>query len=171
MLEMATILQINPLDSRVPVRAWATVLSRRGGAILLGLTVLWFARCALAGEEPPATGSVEGTALVASPHGQAYVAGAKVVVSGPIRMETETNGNGSYTFIGMIPGIYTIAATFSGLQAVRTIAVTPHQVVQVAARTEADAGQYLRDGNGKRGGHTKPYSNGNHHRENAARCA
>ena len=128
---MSTILQLNPLDSHVPARAWASVLARRQGAILLGLTVLWFARCALAGEENLTTGSVEGTALVASPHGQAYVAGAKVVASGPVTLETETNAHGSYAFIGMVPGMYTIEATFSGLEAVQTITVTSHQVAQV----------------------------------------
>ena len=128
---MSTTLQINPLDSRVPARAWATVPTRRRGAILLGLTVLWFARCALAAEEPPPTGSVEGTALVASPNGQRYVAGAKVVASGPVRMEIETNAQGRYAFIKMIPGTYTIEATFSGLKAIQTITVTAHQVAYV----------------------------------------
>ena len=94
--------------------------------------------------------------MLPSPHGQAYVAGAKVVASGPVRMETETNAQGRYAFIGMTPGTYTIEATFSGLEAIQTITVTAHQVAQVAARTEAVGGQYLRDGNGKRGGHKGP---------------
>jgi hypothetical protein len=60
------------------------------------------------------------------------VAGAKVVASGPVRIETETNAEGKYAFLGMAPGMYTIEATFSGLEAVQTITVTSHQVAQVA---------------------------------------
>src|SRR5882757_1039315 len=88
--KMSTICQPNPLDRRVSARPWTKRSGWRRGATLLGLTVLWFARCALASEDN-ATGKVEGTALVPSPHCQAYVAGAKVVVSGPGRMVTETN--------------------------------------------------------------------------------
>jgi Carboxypeptidase regulatory-like domain len=71
-------------------------------------------------------------ALVPSAHGQAYVAGAKVVASGPVRMETETNAEGRYAFRGVAPGTYTIEATFSGLEAVQTITVTSLQIAQVA---------------------------------------
>src|ERR1700733_2037863 len=127
---MSTIHQPNPLDRRVPARPWPKRSGWRRGATLLGLTVLWFTGCAPASEDN-ATGKVEGTALVPSPHGQAYVAGAKVVASGPVRMETETNAEGRYAFRGMAPGTYTIEATFSGLQAVQTIAVTSRQITQV----------------------------------------
>ena len=127
---MSTIRQPNPLDRLVPAYPWPKGSGWRRGAVLLGLAVLWFARCALAGEDIEA-GKVEGTALVASAHGQAYVAGAKVVASGPIRMETETNAKGRYAFTGMPPGTYTIEANFSGLEAVQTVTVTAHQVAQV----------------------------------------
>jgi len=127
---MSTIRQPNPLDRLVPAYPWPKGSGWRRGAVLLGLAVLWFARCALAGEDIEA-GKVEGTALVASAHGQAYVAGAKVVASGPVRMETETNAKGRYAFSGMPPGTYTIEANFSGLEAVQTVTVTAHQVAQV----------------------------------------
>ena len=128
---MSTICQANSLDPRVPARPWPNRSGWKRGATLLGLTILWFAHCALAGEDN-ATGRIEGTALVSSAHGQTYVAGAKVVASGPVRMETETNAEGRYAFSGMAPGMYTIEATFSGLEAVQTITVTPHEVAQVA---------------------------------------
>src|ERR1700733_2897397 len=127
---MSTIRQPNPLDRLVPAQPWPKRSGWRRGATLLALTVLWFARYALAGDDN-ATGKVEGTALIAGAHGQAYVAGAKVVVSGPVRMETETNAEGRYAFPGMAPGTYTIEATFSGLEAVQTIAVTSRQITQV----------------------------------------
>jgi hypothetical protein len=128
---MSTIRQANPLDRPVPARPCPSRSGWKRGATLLGLTVLWFAHCALAGEDS-ATARIEGTALVSSAHGQAYVAGAKVVASGPVRIETETNAEGRYAFLGMAPGMYTIEATFSGLEAVQTITVTSHQVAQVA---------------------------------------
>ena len=128
---MSTIRQANPLDRPVPARPCPSRSGWKRGATLLGLTVLWFAHCALAGEDS-ATARIEGTALVSSAHGQAYVAGAKVVASGPVRIETETNAEGKYAFLGMAPGMYTIEATFSGLEAVQTITVTSHQVAQVA---------------------------------------
>jgi hypothetical protein len=49
--------------------------------------------------------------------------GAKVAASGPVRIETETNAEGRYTFLGMAPGMYTIEATFSGLEAVHGVRV------------------------------------------------
>jgi len=59
------------------------------------------------------------------------VAGAKVAASGPVRIETETNAEGRYTFLGMAPGMYTIEATLSNLEALQTITVTSHHVAQV----------------------------------------
>jgi hypothetical protein len=55
------------------------------------------------------------------------VAGAKVAASGPVRIETETNAEGRYTFLGMAPGMYTIEATFSGLEAVHGVRVLAKQ--------------------------------------------
>jgi Carboxypeptidase regulatory-like domain len=127
---MSTIRPPNPLDRRAPARPWPKRSGWGRGASLLGLTVLWFAHCALASDDN-ASGKVEGTALVPSAHGQAYVAGAKVVASGPVRMETETNAEGRYAFRGMAPGTYSIEATVSGLEAVQSISVTSHQVAQV----------------------------------------
>lgn len=106
----------------------------RPRATLLVLAVLWFARSAVANDNTSATGKVEGTAFLGDSDHQSYVAGAKVIASGPVRIETETNVDGKYTFVSVPPGKYTVKASVSGLEAVQTVTVEANQIVQVALR-------------------------------------
>jgi hypothetical protein len=87
----------------------------RPRATLLVLAVLWFARGAVANDNTSATGNVAGTAFLGDSDHQSYVAGAKVIASGPVRIETETNVDGKYAFVSVPPGKYTVEASVSCL--------------------------------------------------------
>ena len=91
----------------------------------------WLAPGALSEDAPGATARVEGTVFIGNPSEQSYVAGAKVLATGPVLIETETNIDGKYSFVAVTPGRYTVEANFSDLKAVQTITVEANQVVQV----------------------------------------
>ena len=129
--EILTSREQNLTQNRAPAQYWAARLWKVRRAIVLALVVPWFALRTLAGEESSATGNVEGAAFVGDSGHRSYVAGAKVVASGPVTLETETNADGKYAFVAVPPGRYTFKASFSGLDAEQAVLVEASRVVQV----------------------------------------
>ena len=74
------------------------------------------------------TGRLEGIVFVVNSDDLSNVPGAKVLVSGPVMAETETDADGKYAFDGMPPGTYDMEASFSELRAYQTINVEANQV-------------------------------------------
>ena len=69
-------------------------------------------------------GAVEGAVFVTDSRGTSSVPGAEVTLQGSeTSLQTETNGEGRYNFPGLRPGMYSIAATLPGLQAVQEITI------------------------------------------------
>jgi outer membrane receptor for ferrienterochelin and colicin len=69
-------------------------------------------------------GRVTGVVFVRdSSGGRSFVGGAKVKLSGPVVLETQTDEKGNYAFPPVAPGAYRIEVLFSGLQAAQTITV------------------------------------------------
>ena len=107
---------------------------RRGKArniVFLLVVAGWLTPCALGKDERGGTGRVQGAVFVGDPGDPSYVAGAKVIATGPVMIETETDIDGKYAFVTVTPGNYTVEASFSDLKAVQTITVEANQVVQV----------------------------------------
>lgn len=69
------------------------------------------------------TGRVEATAFVMDSEGRSYVAGAKVVLTGPAALEAETDAEGKCTFINVTPGNYSMRVEFPGLEATQAVTV------------------------------------------------
>src|SRR5271168_2222641 len=115
---------------RLTVR-WSAGLWQAREAIFLMFAVLQLSQCAVARDNGKATGSIEGAVFVEDQGHQSYAAGARVLASGPVKIEAETNADGKYVFAALPPGTYTVAVTFSGLEALRKITVEANQVVQV----------------------------------------
>src|SRR6266436_2389288 len=77
-----------------------------------------------------ATGRVEGAVFVGVSSGHAFAAGATVMLSGPVVLETETDEHGNYTFAAVASGTYRIEAFLSGLEAAQTISVEAGKIVR-----------------------------------------
>jgi hypothetical protein len=69
--------------------------------------------------------------MVEAPGDRSRVAGAKVVVIGPVTLETETDREGKFTLVGVPPGNYTVKATFSRLRDEQSVKVAANSAVQV----------------------------------------
>src|SRR6266851_2390607 len=82
------------------------------------------------GQTPAATGRVEGAVFVGVSSGHAFAAGATVMLSGPVVLETETDEHGNYTFAVVASGTYRIEALLSGLEAAQTISVEAGKIVR-----------------------------------------
>src|ERR1700730_16558138 len=82
------------------------------------------------GQTRAATGRVEGSVCVGVVAGRAFGAGARVRLSGPVVLETETDENGNYTFAEVASGTYRIEVFLSGLEATRTISVEAGKIVR-----------------------------------------
>jgi len=76
------------------------------------------------------TGRVAATAFVLDSEGRSYVAGAKVVLTGPTTLEAETDLEGKYLFINVIPGTYSIQVQFPGLEAAESVTVKAGAVTE-----------------------------------------
>lgn len=74
------------------------------------------------------TGRLEGIVFVGNFDDRSNVPGAKVLVSGPVMAETETDADGKYAFDGIPPGTYDVEASFSELRASQTINIEANQV-------------------------------------------
>ena len=88
-------------------------------------------RGAIAGDGNKATGRVEGTVFVGDSGDPSYVPQARILVTGPVMAETETDADGKYALDGLTSGSYTVQATFSDLSAEQDITVEANQVVKV----------------------------------------
>src|ERR1700761_28931 len=117
--------------SRESAQYWAAGVWRVRRAIFLALVVPWFAPRILANEDSNAAGKLEGAAFVGDPDHRSYAAGAKVVASGPVTLETETNADGKYAFVAVPPGSYTVKANFLGLEAEQAVLVEARRLVHV----------------------------------------
>lgn len=69
------------------------------------------------------TCTIQGAVVVMDSRGTSYVSGAKVVLQGRKTSQTETDENGRYSFHGIEPGKYNLAASFPGLQAAQEITI------------------------------------------------
>ena len=84
MLKVATRRERTLALRQKPTQYWAAGAARVRRAILLALVMPWFAPSILASEGGNAAGKLEGAAFVGDPDHRSYVAGAKVVASGPV---------------------------------------------------------------------------------------
>ena len=62
------------------------------------------------------TSRVDAMVFVVDSEGRSYVAGAKVVLTGPATVEAETDAEGKCTFANVKPGTYSVQAQFDGLE-------------------------------------------------------
>jgi hypothetical protein len=95
------------------------------------MTMSAFLPLSARGQSPVKQGTVEGTVMVAGSEGPALLPGTKVVLMGSPTIETETDGEGKFSFINIVPGEYTIEADFPGMHADQTITVAPGANVKV----------------------------------------
>ena len=130
MLKVATRRERTLKHRQKPTQYWAAGAARVRRAILLALVVPWFALSILANDGSNAAGKLEGAAFVGDPDHRSYVAGAKVVASGPVTLETETNADGKYAFAAVPAGSYTVKANFPGLEAEQAVLVEAGRLVQ-----------------------------------------
>jgi Carboxypeptidase regulatory-like domain len=131
MLKIPISRKSNLTVSQTATRHWGAELWKTGRTIFLVLVVPWFAPRTLTSEGSNATGKVEGTAFVGDAGHRSYVAGAKIVASGPVTLETETNGEGRYAFVAVPPGNYTVKANFPGLEGEQSVLVEARRTVQI----------------------------------------
>ena len=130
MLKVATRRERKLALRQKPTQYWAAGAARVRRAILLALVVPWFAPSILANDGGNAAGKLEGAAFVGDPDHRSYVAGAKVVATGPVTLETETNADGKYAFAAVPAGSYTVKANFPGLEAKQAVLVEAGRLVQ-----------------------------------------
>jgi hypothetical protein len=109
-------------------------LWRARTAFVLMFAVHQLTPCAIASDNNKATSRLEGTVSVGDQGHLSYMAGAKVLASGPVKIETETNADGRYVFVALPPGTYTVEATYAGLKAIQAITVGANQVVTLPLR-------------------------------------
>jgi hypothetical protein len=77
------------------------------------------------------TATIVGTVFVADPAGdQSFLPGAKVELSGPVSVTTESDEKGKYSFESIPAGSYTVQGFSPGLQAVKIIYVEAGETVQ-----------------------------------------
>jgi Carboxypeptidase regulatory-like domain len=70
-----------------------------------------------------------GTVFVTNSSGeQSFVPGARVTLSGPISIGTESNENGEYSFVSIPFGTYTVEAVSPGLDVLQTVRVEGSEV-------------------------------------------
>ncbi len=62
------------------------------------------------------TGRLDAMVFVMDSEGRSYVAGAKVLLTGPTTVEAETDAEGKCTFVDVTPGNYSVEAQFPGLE-------------------------------------------------------
>ena len=76
------------------------------------------------------TGRLESTVFVLDSEGRSFVAGAKVVLSGPSTLEAESDQEGKCVFDNVAPGTYSIQVQFPGLEAAESVTVEAGKTTQ-----------------------------------------
>jgi hypothetical protein len=83
------------------------------------------------GQSSVEPGSIEGTVSIVDSGQPSFLPGAKVVLKGSSTLETETDGEGKFSFINVASGEYTIEADFPGMHVDQAIALAPGANVKV----------------------------------------
>src|SRR5215469_8018933 len=94
-------------------------LAQPARAALIVATIVAFialsALCANAQGAPQATGTVQGVVIAAEPKGtRAVVPGSKISLDGATHFETQSDGEGRFTFTAVPAGTYKITARWPG---------------------------------------------------------
>jgi hypothetical protein len=77
------------------------------------------------------TATIVGTVFVADSAGNhSFVPGARVELSGPVSLTTQSDEKGAYSFASIPAGIYTVQGFSPGLQGTNVISVEPGETVQ-----------------------------------------
>jgi outer membrane receptor protein involved in Fe transport len=85
------------------------------------------------------TGRLESTVFVLDSEGRSFVAGAKVVLSGPATLDAETDLEGKCLFINVAPGTYSIQVQFPGLEAAEVVTVEAGKITQSSLELKPSA--------------------------------
>jgi hypothetical protein len=75
--------------------------------LFLCISACFFTMQLLAGQNPDATGQVQGTAFVQDSKGPSYIANATVTLQAAVAIETETDESGKFELRDVPPGSYT----------------------------------------------------------------
>lgn len=104
----------------------------RSKILFLCLSACFFTMQLLAGQNPDATGQLQGRAFVQDSMGQSYIAKVKVTLNGPAIMEAETDEVGKFEFREVQPGTYTLEAAAPGLATTQVLTVEMGKVLQIS---------------------------------------
>ncbi len=108
---------------------WVLTAIRQAAFVLILFCSL--AQSGYAQNVPGGACSLKGTVFVGDPGSEAYVAKAKVLVSGPTMAITETDQDGKYSLDKLPPGDYTVEASFETLRSEMSITLEPNKVIQL----------------------------------------
>ena len=86
-----------------------------------------------------ATGQLESTVFVLDSEGRSFVAGAKVLLSGPSTLEAESDREGKCVFNNVAPGIYSMQVQFPGLEATQVVTVAAGKTTQSSVELKPTA--------------------------------
>jgi len=75
---------------------------------------------------------LEGTVSTGDAATRSYAGVAKVLATGPITVQSETNSEGKFAFEEMPAVSYTVTASAPGLDAQQTITLQPNQILQIS---------------------------------------
>jgi len=103
-----------PSDCRVASRVWAH------WAITLVAVLLSSVPYAHSDSRGGESGTLQGLVYAGEANHRKAVAGARVVVSGPVSFEAVTDENGKYIFPTVPVGVYSVKVTYSGLEGLGT---------------------------------------------------
>ncbi|HVO62762.1 MAG TPA: hypothetical protein VMT53_17635 [Terriglobales bacterium] len=84
-------------------------------------------------------GRLEVTVFILDSLGQSYVPGAKAFLSGPAKLQAETDQQGKCVFTDVIPGSYSISVVSPGLEASSRVTVTAGSVTESSLQLKPSA--------------------------------
>jgi outer membrane receptor for ferrienterochelin and colicin len=98
-------------------------------SVIILLVALMAVLSASAEQTSTGRATIVGNVYVVNPSGeQSVVPGARVKLSGPVSMQTESNKDGKYSFVAVPVGTYTLEAASPGLKVVQTVRVESGEV-------------------------------------------